>query len=94
MVRIRAYLFTLSLPFLLIIVGITWSIADGGNRTAIGTFVLGAGFALQLFLTVTIACPKCGKSPYTIGPNMGPLGIFGKPIPDVTCSRCGHDLRK
>ncbi|WP_419809716.1 hypothetical protein [Sphingomonas sp.] len=83
----------MSLPLVLVLVGMVWFFVADGDRVMIGWFVFAAGFALQVFLGLTIACPKCGKSPYTIGPNWGPFGFAGKPIPDVICSRCSHDFR-
>lgn len=93
MVRIRAYSLVLSLPLMLALIGITWFIVADSGREMIGWGVFGIAVLLQLFLGLTVACPRCGKSPYTIGPNWGPLGIASKPVPDAICSKCGYDLR-
>jgi ribosomal protein L37E len=93
MVRIRAYSLVLSLPFLVALTVIVWNfVAESGSGT-IGWCVFGAAVLLQLFLSLTVACPRCGKSPYTIGPHWGPLGFAGKPVPDAICSKCGYNLR-
>jgi hypothetical protein len=83
----------MSLPLVLMLVGAIWFFVTDGGHMMIGWFVFAAGVALQAFLGLTIACPQCGKSPYTIGPNWGPFGFAGKPVPDTICSRCGCDLR-
>lgn len=83
----------MSLPLLLFIVGMIWFFLADGEQMMVGWFIGAGGSALQVFLALTIACPNCGKSPYTIGRNWGPFGIAGKPIPDVVCSRCKHDFR-
>ena len=53
---------------------------------------LGSGVALQLIFALVLACPRCGKSPYAIGPSIGPFAFAGKPIPDTKCSRCGFEF--
>jgi len=93
MVRIRAYSFVLSMPLLLAMIGVIWPIVTDSGHGMIGWFMFGAAVLLQVFLGLTVACPRCGKSPYTIGPNWGPLGIASKPVPDAICSKCGYDLR-
>ncbi len=93
MVRIRAYSLVLSLPLLLASTGIIWFMVADSGRGIIGWYIFGAAVLLQLFLGLTVACPRCGKSPYTIGPHCGPLGVAGKPVPDAICSKCGYDLR-
>ncbi len=96
MVRIRAYTFTLSLPILIIVLGFTISLVTdeiGGVNSfyiGFGSGVFGA--VLQLIFSLAFACPRCGKSPYTIGPFRGPYGVAGKPIPDRVCSNCGYNL--
>ena len=93
MVRIRAYSLVLSLPLLIALSGLIWFwVADVG-RDVVGLLIFLVGAALQLFLGLTIACPRCGKSPYVIGPHWGALGFAGQPVPDVICSKCGHDFR-
>jgi hypothetical protein len=93
MVRIRFYKFTLSLPLILILVGVSLSffsktsLSIGFNA---GTIIFAAGFILQILFSLTFACPHCGKSPYAIGPFIGPFALAGKPVPDVRCSKCGH----
>jgi len=93
MVRIRAYSLVLSLPLLLAIVGMTWFIVADGAQGMVGWFTFAAAVLLQLVFGLVIACPRCGKSPYTVGPNWGPLGIASKPVPVTICSKCGYDLR-
>lgn len=93
MVRIRAYSFVMCLPLMLALVGMIWCFVADVDGMMIGWSIFAAGFALQVLFGLTIACPKCSKSPYTIGQIWGPLGVAGKPIPDVICSRCGHDFR-
>ncbi|HEY1708875.1 MAG TPA: hypothetical protein VGG10_11475, partial [Rhizomicrobium sp.] len=53
----------------------------------------GAGMTLQLLFGLSLACPRCGKSPYVIGPSFGPFGFVGMPWPEAICSRCGFDMR-
>jgi hypothetical protein len=91
MVRIRLYGLVLSLPIILILSSFLLMFAVS-SRTAfnIGMPILIFGFGLQALFALTIACPKCGKSPYAIGPNAGPVSFAGKPWPDAECSKCGH----
>ncbi len=93
MVRVRAYSLVLSLPLLLTLAGIACSIVDEGGPGIIEWLIFAAAILLQLVFEMVIACPRCGKSPYTIGPSWGPLGIASKPVPDKLCSRCGFDFR-
>ncbi len=95
MIRIRFYRFTLSLPIILILVSFSYialgfgSVEIGFN---VGTIAFVFGIFLQLLFSLTISCPKCGKSPYAIGPSIGPFAFAGKPIPDNQCSKCGYDF--
>ena len=96
MVRIRAYTFTLSLPLLIILGGFligTFTDDIGGlNSFWIGFGSFAFGFVLQAIFSLAFACPRCGKSPYAIGPFRGPYGVAGKPFPDRVCSNCGYNL--
>lgn len=91
MVRVRAFSWALSMPIILAFGSIMWFWIATDSRAL---FCFGVAVALQIFLSLVIACPRCGKSPYAIGPNWGPLAIGGKPMPDAVCSKCGHDFRK
>ena len=93
MVRIRAYSLVLSLPLMLALTGVVWSVLDDAGGGMIGWSIFTGAVLLQILFALVIACSRCGKSPYTIGPNRGPFGIAGKPVPDATCSKCGYDLR-
>ena len=95
MVRIRAFRLALSLPMILAFAGVI--VAMIGFPSFDRAFLFGGalfilGIVLQIFLALVVACPGCGKSPYAIGPFIGPFSVFGKPIPDQRCSNCGHDL--
>lgn len=81
------------LPLFFALGGMIWFFVTDSDDMMIGWSIFAAGFALQVLFGLTIACPNCGKSPYTIGANWGPLGVASKPIPDVICSKCGHDFR-
>jgi ribosomal protein L37E len=93
MVRIRAYSLVLALPLSLALISMVWFIVADSGRGMIGWLIFGAAVLLQLFLGLTIACPRCGKSPYAVGPHLGPFGVVSKPVPDTVCSTCGYDLR-
>lgn len=95
MIRVRSYRFTLSMPLILVIAAVVTSVVSGSSLDIglnAGTLLFAAGLALQLIFSICFACPKCGKSPYSIGPNVGPFSLAGKPLPDVRCSRCGYDF--
>jgi hypothetical protein len=94
MVQIRAYSLVMSLPIIMVIVGFLSCCLLDVSRSIVGTYIVGAGIALQAFLALVIACPRCGKSPYAIGPFWGPFAITGKPFPDAVYSKCGHDYHK
>ena len=93
MVRVRLYGLVLSLPLILILGGVLGGFVSS-NPAAYKTcmILIGAGIGLQLLFGLAIACPKCGKSPYAIGPTLGPFALAGKPWPDDKCSRCGHEF--
>ena len=91
MVRIRAYSWALSMPIILALASIVWFWIATDSRALLG---FGIAVALQIFLSLVIACPQCGKSPYAIGAHWGPLAMGGKPVPDAICSKCGYDFRK
>jgi hypothetical protein len=88
MIRLRFYSLTLSLPFLIFASGIVVAFADL-NRLSDALILVGA--ALALVFSITVACPRCGKSPYAWG-KVGSIYLGGKSIPDHICSRCGYDL--
>lgn len=92
MVRIRAFSLVMSLPLLLAIAGVMWSVVADATDGLTGWFIIGFAILLQIVLGLAVACPRCGKSPYTIGPNWGPFEIVGKPFADRTCSRRGHQF--
>lgn len=93
MVRVRFYGFVLSLPIILMVGSVVAAFAmSGPDSFKVVMIVFGAGFALQVLFSLAFACPQCGKSPYAIGPSIGPFAVAGKPIPDVKCSRCGYDF--
>lgn len=95
MIRIRFYRFTLSLPIIVILGSITFVFLGFGSADIgfnIATIAFASGFLLQLLFSLTFACPRCGKSPYAIGPSIGPFAFAGKPIPDAQCSKCGYDF--
>jgi hypothetical protein len=93
MVRIRTYSLVMSLPLLVVALGFLSGFLLGDGHSIIATYIVGAGIAFQAFLALVIACPKCGKSPYSIGPNWGPFSMAGKPFPETVCSKCGHDFK-
>jgi hypothetical protein len=94
MVRVRLYGLVLSLPIVLVIGGAFLGFFTANpNVFEICMALVGTGVGLQLLFALAIACPKCGKSPYAIGPNVGPFSFAGKPWPDTECSKCGHDFR-
>lgn len=95
MVRVRFYRFTLSLPIILVAGSIAYAFLGFGSVEIgfnVGTIAFAFGFLLQLLFSLTFACPRCGKSPYAIGPSIGPFAFAGKPIPDAQCSKCGYDF--
>jgi len=95
MVRIRLYGLVLSLPVIVLLIGLTMSFfidSISWFGIPVGWLLAMFGIALQMFFGLTIACPKCGKSPYALGPFVGPLSFAGKPWPDATCSNCGHNF--
>lgn len=95
MVRIRAFRLALSLPMILASAGVILAMVglpSVDKAFAIGGALFVFGVLLQVFLALVVACPKCGKSPYAIGPSFGPFSFFGKPIPDSRCGNCGCDL--
>jgi hypothetical protein len=95
MIRIRFYRVTLSLPLMLAAVGVVISLVnDASLRIGLnpGTLLFAAGLVLQVLFALIFACPRCGKSPYAIGPSFGPFALAGKPIHDRQCSKCGFDL--
>jgi hypothetical protein len=91
MVRVRFYGFVLSLPIILMVGSVVAAfVMSGPDSFKTVMIIFGAGFALQVLFSLAFACPQCGKSPYAIGPSIGPFAVAGKPIPDVKCSRCGY----
>ena len=96
MVRIRAYSFTLCLPLTIMSVGMLLPFAAdeiagvGSVSIAVGAFLFAV--VLQAIFALAIACPRCGKSPYSFGPFSGPFSFGGKPVPDRLCSNCGYKL--
>lgn len=96
MVRIRGYSVVLSLPIILVAAGIIVSVSvqsvGGVSSLLIGGGLFLFGVVLQLLFSTSIACPRCGKSPYSIGPFSGPFAFAGKPLPDRVCSNCGLNL--
>ncbi len=96
MVRVRAYRFVLALPLLLAIAGVAlfWAAGSllGDKAFSVGWWIFVAAVALQLVFSLCLACPKCGKSPYALGPHRGPFALAGKPLPDRVCSKCGHEF--
>jgi len=92
MVRIRAYKFVLGLPLALVLLGLGMCVFGQSNAFEVGGAIFVAGIALQAFLGLSLACPTCGKSPYAIGPHLGPLSFVGKPWPEKICSKCGHQF--
>jgi hypothetical protein len=83
----------MSLPLLLVLTGVTWFFVADGGKELVGWYIGAAGIALQLIFRLAIACPKCGKSPYALGPSCGPFGWAYTPVPEAICSKCGFDLR-
>jgi len=98
MVRIRLFSLVLGLPMILVLLG-TISVFGGFEepgpwfRWSFSSVTFLGGIALQVLFGLSLACPKCGKSPYVIGPYWGPFGFVGKPWPDAICSQCGFDMR-
>lgn len=95
MVRIRYYKLTLSLPIILASVSVILSffnIIEFNRPTSCGALLFYFSIFLQIFLSIVISCPKCGKSPYSIGSFYGPFSLIGKPIPDIKCHNCGYNL--
>ena len=90
MVRIRAFRYVLGLPLALVLLGLGIALFGNSEAFETGGAVFISGFALQAFLSLSLACPNCGKSPYAIGPHLGPFSFVGKPWPEKTCSKCGH----
>lgn len=98
LVRIRLFSLVLGLPMILVLlsaISVFGGFEEPGpffawNFSSV-TFV--AAIALQILFGLSLACPKCGKSPYVIGPSWGSFGFVGKPWPDAICSRCGFDMR-
>ena len=95
MIRIRCYTFTLSIPIILAATGIFISLMNSESiriEFNASTLLFAAGLILQIFFTVIFSCPRCGKSPYAVGPHLGGFALAGKPIPDRQCSKCGHNF--
>jgi predicted RNA-binding Zn-ribbon protein involved in translation (DUF1610 family) len=91
MIRVRFYSLVLSLPILVVVVSLVMAFAfDADLRLSLS--VLAVGIGVQLVFALIFACPRCGKSPYAIGPSIGPFALAGKPIPDTKCSKCGFDF--
>lgn len=92
MVRVRLYGLVLTLPLILVAIGFGLAFLTDGQISQTGILLAAAGFGLQVLFSLAFACPKCGKSPYALGPSVGPLSVAGKPWPDDKCSRCGHNF--
>ena len=95
MVRVRMYSLTLSLPILLVAAGVIYNfVTEPAPFFALtfGSVCCGAGLFMLIVFWLILACPRCGKSPYAIGPSVGPFALAGKPWPDAKCSRCGFDF--
>jgi predicted RNA-binding Zn-ribbon protein involved in translation (DUF1610 family) len=94
MIKVRFYALALSLPFMVTITGIVLIFAGshGSALKAAGEVAFVSGVAVHILFALMFVCPKCGKSPYAIGPTFGPFALGGKPIPDRRCSRCGFDF--
>ena len=92
MLRIRAFKYVLGLPIALVLVGLGISLSGHSDAFEWGGGIFLAGLALQAFLGLSLACPTCGKSPYAIGPHLGPFSFVGKPWPEKVCSKCGHQF--
>lgn len=92
MVRIRAFKYVLGLPLALALLGVGISLFGHSDAFDLGGSIFLAGLALQAFLSLSLACPTCGKSPYSIGPHLGPFSFVGKPWPEKVCSKCGHQF--
>lgn len=85
----------MSLPIILVVGNIAYAFLGFGSAEIgfnVVTTVFAFGFLLQLLFSLTFACPRCGKSPYAIGPSFGPFAFAGKPIPDAQCGKCGYDF--
>jgi predicted RNA-binding Zn-ribbon protein involved in translation (DUF1610 family) len=95
MIRVRLYRVTLSLPIIIVLGSISYTFLGFGPDEIgfdVGTITFSFGILLQCLFSLTFACPQCGKSPYAVGPSIGPFALAGKPIPDAQCSNCGYDL--
>jgi len=92
MVRIRAFKYVLGIPLAVVLLGFGISLFGNSEAFETGGVIFVGGFALQALLSLSLACPTCGKSPYAIGPHLGPLSFIGKPWPDKFCSKCGHQF--
>ena len=86
MVRVRFYKLTLSLPLILALVGVGLSFLTDSSASIgfnAGAITFASGLILQVLFSLAFSCPRCGKSPYAIGPTIGPFAFAGKPIPDT-----------
>lgn len=98
MVRIRLFSLVLGLPLIMVIssfISVFAGFEEPGPwfQWSFSSVMFLGGISLQVLFGLSLACPKCGKSPYVIGPSWGPFGLVGKPWPDAICSRCGFDMR-
>lgn len=94
MVKLRCYTVVMLAPFILSLVGGAASIAliamteqPQLAMLAMG-IALGAGIVAALF-SFAIVCPSCGKSPYER--KHGHL-VWGMPLAERTCSKCGTPM--
>lgn len=97
MIRVRLYSIFLSLPLVVSLIGLALFFASPLEIVDVhipfGVMLIIIAAIVQVTFLLTFACPICGKSPYIVGPFKGPLGLFGKPVPETTCSSCGFELR-
>lgn len=87
MLKIRAYRFVLSLPFVAALVSILFL----NPRNYAHFLIFGIFFILGLIFLFFVRCPRCGKSPFlrTTGSGVN----IGFPWPESLCSSCGFDFR-
>lgn len=95
MFRIKAFLFVLSVPIILLIVStLSFIILDKSdmiNLTAV-VVVFVIGWLLLLLFSMVIRCPRCGAGPYSFYAQG--KAVLGKPWPGSRCPKCDFDFAK
>lgn len=90
MARVRAYKLAMTMPAMLVFVGLALAFLGSGAISAVGGTIFIMGFITSAIVRICIVCPSCGKSPMQ-SDGVWPL-VVRRMTPEFDCSKCGYDL--